>query len=118
VGLDAAAEAVALGTWARCAVPTFCGSRTAASWDGWPFDGVGPATAVFPDPAAAGADELEAAHAVTANAETTVRPRVVANLLGRTVFDNSQIWLDEGGFAAEEDGLWELTMPSRPVARP
>jgi hypothetical protein len=42
----------------------------------------------------------------------------VANLLGRTVFDNSQIWLDEGGFAAEEDGLWELTMPSRPVARP
>jgi hypothetical protein len=24
----------------------------------------------------------------------------VANLLGRTVFDNSQVWRDEGGFAA------------------
>jgi hypothetical protein len=100
VGLDTAAEAVTLGTWARCAVPTFCGSRTAASWDAWPVDGAGRATTVFPDPAAAGADGPEAAHAVIANAEITVRPRVVANLLGRTVFDNSQIWLDEGGFAA------------------
>ena len=81
-------------------MPTFCGSRTAASWDGGPFDGAGRATAVFPDPAAAGADGPEAAHAVTANAEITVRPRVVANLLGRTVFDNSQLWLDESGFMA------------------
>jgi hypothetical protein len=71
----------------------------AASWDGWPDDGAGRAVAV-PDPAAGGAEEPEAAHAVTANAEITVRPRVVANLLGRTVFDNSQVWLDEGGFAA------------------
>lgn len=81
-------------------MPTFCGSRTAASWDGWPFDGAGRATAVFPDLAAAGADGPEAAHAVTANAETTVRVSVVAVFLSRTVFDNSQIWRDEGGFMA------------------
>jgi hypothetical protein len=55
---------------------------------------------VFPDPAAAGADGPEAAHAVTANAETTVRVSVVAVFLSRTVFDNSQVWRDEGGFTA------------------
>jgi hypothetical protein len=55
---------------------------------------------VLPDPAAGGADEPEAAHAVTANAETTVRASAVAVLLSRTVFDNSQLWLDEGGFMA------------------
>jgi hypothetical protein len=49
---------------------------------------------------AGGADEPEAAHAVTANAETTVRASAVTVLLSRTVFDNSQLWLDEGGFMA------------------
>jgi hypothetical protein len=56
--------------------------------------------AVFPGPAADGADEPEAAHAVTANAEIAVRVSAVAVLLSRTVFDNSQLWRDEGGFMA------------------
>jgi hypothetical protein len=100
VGPGTAAEAVVRGTCARCAVPTFCGSRATASWDGWPDDGVGLAAVVLPEPVAGGADEPEAAHAVTANAETTVRASAVAVLLSRTVFDNSQLWLDEGGFMA------------------
>jgi hypothetical protein len=81
-------------------VPTFCGSKATESWDGWPDDRVGLAAVVLPEPVAGGADEPEAPHAVTANAETTVRASAVAVLLSRTVFDNSQLWLDEGGFMA------------------
>jgi hypothetical protein len=98
--VPAVREAGVAGTCAMCAVPTLCG-LSAASCDGRPDDVAGPAAVRV----AGGAAGPEAAHAVTAHPEIRVTASAVAILASRTVFDNSQIWLDQGGFAGAGGSL-------------